>query len=81
MEQSCFLGYAGAWICREAHAPAGMSVLSKSGMWGSGKCGEEPREGFQQLKGLQESWRGTFIRGMEWLNKEKDLRLKEGRLN
>lgn len=27
------------WICREAHAAAGMSVLSKSAMWGSGKCG------------------------------------------
>lgn len=48
---------------------------------GSGKYGEELGEGFQPLKGLQESWRGTFIRGMEWLNKEKDLKLKEGRLN
>lgn len=56
----------GAWRCREAHAPSGMSVVSKSGLWGSGKYGEEPREGFQHLKGLQESWRGIFIKGMEW---------------
>lgn len=41
------------WICREAHGPVGMSVFSKSGMWGSGKCGEEAREGFQQLKGYK----------------------------
>lgn len=71
-------------LARSSHRGGEAGTLS-SGLLGTGQVVLEKRRlqddltvAFQCLKGLQESWRGTFDHDMQWEHKEKWLHTDTG---
>lgn len=60
------------------HLPYGARPGELGGAHREKRSSRETWEPFQCLKGLKESWRGTWEKGLEW--QDKGLKLKEGKV-